>query len=348
MSRYTIPGYDPALQVVCGWDPPLQPYFGDVCDPRLPEDQDACLFMVGTSPYAIETLGDLYTALYPYALIPRATTSLGISMTRRGGRSSPTRPLTAHRRLSGFWGATRAIKRTFVVPLNEGNSMAPRGRPRRYPDEQTKWRELKRRQRHPTQRHVLASQTPGRYITDLDDLLTTGQRFGCLYADPPWQYDDQPPSSGAAKHYATLSVEALCALPVQALAAPEAHCHLWVTNAFLFEAQHLLAAWGFVYKSTFIWVKPHLGTGHYWRNSHEMLLLGVRGGLTAHNQKLRSWLEAPRDRHSAKPERVRDLVEQLSPGPYLELFGRAAVPGWTVWGNECLPTTGRLFKDRTG
>ena len=226
--------------------------------------------------------------------------------------------------------------------------MAQRGRPRIYPDERTKWRELKRRQRHPTQRHVLAPQMPGAYVTDLDALRTSGQRFGTIYADPPWPYDDAPPNVAAAKRFPLLSLEAICALPVQALTAPKAHLHLWVTHTFLFEARHILEAWGFVYTTTFVWVKPGLGTGHYWRSSHEMLLLGVRGGLTAQQQNLRSWLEAPRGRHSAKPERVRDLVEQLSPGPYLELFGRAAVPGWTVWGNECLPTTGRLFKDRTG
>jgi N6-adenosine-specific RNA methylase IME4 len=111
--------------------------------------------------------------------------------------------------------------------------------------------------------------------------------------------------------------------------------HLWTTNAFLFESLHLLTAWGFEYKSTFVWVKPQMGLGNYWRNCHEILLLGVRGGLTAQHKGLRSWVEAPRGAHSAKPACVRALVEQLSPGPYLELFGRALVPGWTVWGNEC-------------
>ena len=221
-------------------------------------------------------------------------------------------------------------------------------RPRLYATHAARQKAYRTRKTHPTQRHILAPQTRGHYVQHLDCLLTSGQRFGCIYADPPWQYDDQPPMGGAAKHYATLPVEAIGALPVRHLAAPQAHLHLWVTNAFLFEARQILEAWGFVYKSTFVWVKPHLGTGHYWRSSHEMLLLGVRGGLTAQHPNLRSWLEAPRGRHSEKPDRVRDLVEQLSPGPYLELFGRAAVPGWTVWGNECLPTTGRLFKDRTG
>jgi N6-adenosine-specific RNA methylase IME4 len=217
--------------------------------------------------------------------------------------------------------------------------------PRLYATNADRQKAYRDRKNHPTVQHLPASQTPGVYVTDLDALRASGQCFRCIYADPPWQYDDQPPHGGAAQHYATMSLEAICALPILDLAAPQAHLHLWVTHAFLFASQQILAAWGFVYKSHFAWVKPRLGTGHYWRNSHELLLLGVRGGLTAQQKNLRSWMEAPRTQHSAKPERVRDQVEQLSPGPYLELFGRSAVPGWTVWGNERLPANGRLFKD---
>jgi len=227
--------------------------------------------------------------------------------------------------------------------------MATRGRPRLYPDAQTGWRERKRRQRYPTTRHVPASQTPGPYVTDLAALVATGQRFGCIMADPPWPYTNQATRASTHRHYATLSLEELAALPLAALAAPQAHLHLWVTGAFLFDAAPLLAAWGFTYAGTsLIWAKPGMGTGNYWRQAHEQCLLGVRGGLTAQQRNLASWFTAPRGAHSAKPDRARDLIEQLSPGPYLELFGREAVPGWTVWGNQCLPTTGRLFQERVG
>jgi N6-adenosine-specific RNA methylase IME4 len=223
------------------------------------------------------------------------------------------------------------------------------GRPRKYANDREKWRANKHDQRHPTQRHVLAPQEPGRYFWNLTALLQAGERFGTIYADPPWPYDDDPPKGNAKKHYALISLEALCALPVRDLAADNAHLHLWVTNAFLFESRQLFDAWGFTYRTNLVWCKPQgIGTGHYWRNAHEILLLGVRGHLTARTRLLPSWIQTARDIHSAKPERVRDLVEQLSPGPYLELFGRPAVPGWTVFGNEQIPTTGRLFKDRIG
>lgn len=48
------------------------------------------------------------------------------------------------------------------------------------------------------------------------------------------------------------------------------------------------------------------------------------------------WFQWPRGAHSAKPEAFLDLVEQVSPGPYLELFARRQRLGWDTWGNEAL------------
>jgi N6-adenosine-specific RNA methylase IME4 len=48
------------------------------------------------------------------------------------------------------------------------------------------------------------------------------------------------------------------------------------------------------------------------------------------------WFQWPRGEHSAKPEAFLDLVEQVSPGPYLEMFARRNRLGWDTWGNESL------------
>lgn len=48
------------------------------------------------------------------------------------------------------------------------------------------------------------------------------------------------------------------------------------------------------------------------------------------------WFTWGRGRHSQKPEAFLDLVEQVSPGPYLELFARRNRLGWDTWGNEAL------------
>lgn len=172
-------------------------------------------------------------------------------------------------------------------------------------------------------------------VAELHQLVASGQRFGTIYADPPWAYANKATRAAAADHYPTMAVEEIAALPVAALAADCCHLHLWTTNAFLFECPRLFDAWGFTYQGVFVWCKPQIGIGNCWRVSHEFLLLAIKGeprSFLANN--LRSWGEYDRSRHSAKPEQVRLAIERASPGPYVELFARNAVPGWTCWGNE--------------
>lgn len=169
---------------------------------------------------------------------------------------------------------------------------------------------------------------------DLAAIAERGVKFGNIYADPPWLYGNQATRASTDNHYVGMSVDDICALPVADLAAETAHLHLWTTNGFLPEAFRVIEAWGFTYKSCLVWIKPQMGIGNYWRVSHEFLLLGTRGQcvFTEHNHM--SWLQAERGRHSAKPAEIRHIIERVSPSPRLELFGRAAQPGWIVWGNE--------------
>lgn len=172
-------------------------------------------------------------------------------------------------------------------------------------------------------------------VSDLHALADAGQRFGCIYADPPWLYDNQGTRAATSNHYGGMTVDELCALPVRDLAADDAHLHLWTTNAFLFDCPRIFAAWGFEFRSSFVWVKPQMGIGNYWRNSHEILLTAIRGDAKRFNDhSMTSWLACDRGAHSAKPERVRHMLERASPGPRLEMFGRQVAQGWTVWGNQ--------------
>lgn len=173
---------------------------------------------------------------------------------------------------------------------------------------------------------------PGIVVPDFSHL--SGQKFGCIYADPPWKYGNQSTRGATDNHYLTMPLEDIVALPVKSIAADRSHLHLWTTNGFLEASFHIIKEWGFEFKSTFVWVKPQMGMGNYWRNSHEMMLLAVRGGLTAASHSEMSWLQCRRGEHSAKPDEVRQRIEKLSPPPYLELFGRRRVEGWTVLGNE--------------
>jgi len=170
--------------------------------------------------------------------------------------------------------------------------------------------------------------------TDLSTLTTQGLRFGTVYADPPWQYANQGSRGATSDHYSTMTVEQITRLPVAGLATANAHLHLWTTNAFLFEAKAIMQAWGFDYRSCFVWVKPQIGMGNYWRVAHEFLLLGVRGECDFADHSLRSWGQFERGRHSAKPDEIRAFIERVSPGPRLELFGRKPIKDWVVWGEE--------------
>lgn len=185
---------------------------------------------------------------------------------------------------------------------------------------------------------AIGAVTPGEHtctVEDLKALVARGTRYGCIYADPPWLYDNQGTRAATGNHYGGLTVDQLCELPIGELAARDAHLHLWTTNAFLFDCPRIFAAWGFEFRSSFAWVKPQMGIGNYWRNSHEILLTAIRGDAKRFSDKsLISWLECDRGAHSAKPEQVRAMIERASPGPYLELFGRSPMTGWTVWGNQ--------------
>ncbi|KKN36153.1 hypothetical protein LCGC14_0776360 [marine sediment metagenome] len=183
-----------------------------------------------------------------------------------------------------------------------------------------------------------SEETPAEPVTglagSLKELIDTGQRFGTIYADPPWKYGNQATRSSTDNHYATLTVDEICAEPVADVAAENCHLHLWTTNAFLFDAKRVMEAWGFEYKSILVWVKPQMGIGNYWRVSHEFLLFGLKGKSPFRNRGQKSWVEADRTKHSRKPRVVREMVEKVSPGPYLEMYGREAISEWTVYGNQ--------------
>jgi len=164
-------------------------------------------------------------------------------------------------------------------------------------------------------------------------------KFRCIYADPPWKYGNQGTRAATKNHYETMTVDAICKLTVDGrkvkeLADDNAHLHLWTTNAFLFEAQKVIEAWGFTYKSCLVWVKPKLGIGNYWRVSHEFLLFAIRGKLEFQDRSQMSWIKAKRESHSTKPQVFRSVIEKVSPGPRIELFARGQCLGWECWGNQ--------------
>lgn len=198
------------------------------------------------------------------------------------------------------------------------------------------------------------------------------QRYRTIVADPPWDHSDgtgrigtigrgrtkRPSPAGpqdTTLPYDVMPLEEIKALPVDSLADRNAHLYLWTTNRYLRAVWDVAEAWGFRGVCVLTWCKPPSGfpTGGAWGSNTEFCLFARRGNLPTTGRANGRWYEWPRRRgavvregerriggHSAKPEAFLDLVEQVSPGPYVELFARRARFGWDYWGDESLGTAG--------
>jgi N6-adenosine-specific RNA methylase IME4 len=162
----------------------------------------------------------------------------------------------------------------------------------------------------------------------------TPATFRTILADPPWPTHQQ---RGAGNHYNLMTVERIKAMPVSSLADENAHLWLWCTNATLRDGYDVAEAWGFTVRSPLTWIKFRLGMGHWLRNSTEHLLFATRGKAPVNFKSQPTWINAPVQDHSHKPEEQYALIERVSPGPYLELFARRRPPSRadrSVGGNQ--------------
>ena len=136
-----------------------------------------------------------------------------------------------------------------------------------------------------------------------------------------------------------MSLARIKALPVEALAARDAHLWLWTTNTLLPTAYEVAEAWGFTVRSPLTWVKFRLGLGgrYQLRNATEQLLFCTRGRAPLGSRSQPTWFNAPVQEHSRKPAEQFAIIERVSPGPYLELFARRRPESnqpWAVWGDQ--------------
>lgn len=181
-----------------------------------------------------------------------------------------------------------------------------------------------------------------------EDLLSRGfGKFGTILADPPWRFSNRTgkmaPEHRRLMRYETMSMRDIYELPVAQLAFPESHLYLWVPNALILEGIEVMKRWGFAYKTNIIWYKIRKdggpdgrGVGFYFRNVTEMVLFGVRGNLRTlkpGRRQVNIILSRKRE-HSRKPDELYDIIENCSPGPYIELFARYSRKNWSQWGNE--------------
>ena len=171
--------------------------------------------------------------------------------------------------------------------------------------------------------------------------------YSIIYADPPWRYDQKVMQGAADRHYPTMTMDELCALPVADLAARDSALFLWATFPKLPEALQLMKAWGFTYRSVaFVWLKKNKkadswfqGLGFWTRGNAEICLLATRGHPKRQAANIHQFIISPIEFHSKKPDEAREkIVALIGDLPRVELFARQTTPGWDVWGNEVAST----------
>lgn len=167
-------------------------------------------------------------------------------------------------------------------------------------------------------------------------------RFGVILADPEWRFEPRSRETGLDRspdnHYPTSPTEAIMARDVPSIAAEDCVLFLWATAPMLPQALQVMGAWGFSYRSHCVWAKDKIGTGYWFRNAHELLLVGARGAIPAPAMGTQwdSLIAEDVGEHSAKPEAFLKMIEQYFPHlPKIELNRRGpARKGWAAWGNE--------------
>ena len=174
--------------------------------------------------------------------------------------------------------------------------------------------------------------------------------YRTVVVDPPWHYErmggdyawrqGRPSGKRIKLAYPTMSVATIAALPVSKLAEPDAHLYLWATQRYLRDAYAVAEIWGFEPSCTLVWCKRPTGwnIGGTYMSTVEFCLFCRRGSLPSKTRIPTQWFDWPRSEHSAKPEAFIDMVEQVSPPPYVELFARRHRLGWDVWGDQSANT----------
>jgi len=167
------------------------------------------------------------------------------------------------------------------------------------------------------------------------------KKYGVIYADPPWRFetwgDVGKATTSADNHYPCSPLSEIMLLDVPSISADDCVLWLWATVPMELQAHEVMDAWDFRYVSHACWPKDRTGTGYWFLNKHERLLVGTRGNVPppAMGTRWPSVIEAPRGRHSEKPDVFYELIEAYFPNlPKIELYARASRKGWDSWGLE--------------
>ena len=176
----------------------------------------------------------------------------------------------------------------------------------------------------------------------------TNKKYQIILADPPWSYyndSDAKPNCTTIRGmrkppYPVMSSRSIKKLKVKDISAENCILFIWTTDYHLEKCLEVIKEWGFIYKTIgFVWNKKCCFMGAYTMKSGIELCLLATKGKDIHRlvkkKNIRSLIEKARQRHSEKPQEVRErIVELMGDLPRIELFARQKTEGWDVWGNE--------------